>query len=295
MHLPSLSLTVSFSLFQVYNVSAKVWTTYDLDEAYVVSDLAGFAFQDRAYFCGGYNLTYFAQGTCFRLDLSTTRNATDLNITDLPPLPTPRADVASVTYGNYALVSGGFTHANNFCEPLNTTERLYFPELAWTELDHLNVGRGDKVLVTTNGDDAKTDPHIYAIGGERQIDDICTRNPNDPPKPGEETILLDDVESYNVATDEWTQIQDLPDQRFRFVAVGYGNTIYSFGGQYSFNDTCQCFPTSDEVTLYTEIAEATTNGPTGNTTSSAYATSRARWASGIITTMTWIMMTATID
>jgi hypothetical protein len=263
-----------------------------LDFAYVVSDLAGFAYQDQAYFCGGYNQTYAAQGTCFRLDVPTTLNATELNITEIPPLPTPRGDVASVTYGNYALVSGGFTDANDFCAPLDTTERLYFPELAWTELDDLLVARADKVLVQTNGDDAKTDPRIYAVGGERQIDDICTRSPDDPPRPGEETILLDAVEWYDVATDMWSQIQDLPDQRFRFVAVGYGNTIYSFGGQYSFNDTCQCFPTSDEVTLFTEIVG--TNNPTNN--SSSGATPTRLWAAAVTTmVLTWMMMIGTIE
>lgn len=266
-----------------------------MDEAYTVSDLAGFAFQDRAYFCGGYNQSYIAQGTCFRLE-PIAANTTTLTITNLPPLPTPRADISSITYGNYALITGGFTHANNFCAPLTTTERLYVPELAWTELDDLTVGRGDKLLVqtTTTTEEGETDPHIYAIGGERQLDDICTRNPDDPPLPGEETILLDDVELYDVATDEWTQIQDLPEQRFRFVGVGSGNTIYTFGGQYSFNATCQCFPTSDEVTLFTEIAEAPEN-TTYNGTSAGAARS-AMWTAGITTTLlTWMLTAATIE
>ena len=274
------------STTQVYNITAKDWTTYDLDEAYVVSDLTGFAFQDRAYFCGGYNETYFAVDTCFSMQVvaGNTTDVRTLNVTELPPMPTPRGDLSSITYGNYALVTGGFSHENNFCAPLTTTERLYIPTLTWTEepLDDLTVGRGDKVLVRLDGDDVETAPHIYALGGERQLDNICEiRGSDNPPAPGEETILLDDVERYNVTTDMWQVLPDLPAFRFRFAAVGVGNIIYTFGGQYSFNETCQCFPTSNEVTLFTEIlANDTTNGTT---------TSGSRWGKPRSTVVTmWV-------
>jgi hypothetical protein len=268
---------------QVYDISSKLWTTYDLAEPYVVSDHTGFAFGDQAFFCGGYNRTYAAVGTCFSLRIP---NATDLEIADLPPLPTPRADVASVTYGDYALVSGGVSDG---CAPRNTTERLYLPERTWTERADSLVARAGQVLVKT--DDAETDPHLYALGGARPMNPLCTRSTDDLPRS--ETTLLNAVVLYDVATDRWSRIQDLSKSRWRFVAVGYGDTIYSFGGQRSFNDTCQCFPSSDEVTLFTEIAGAPTNNATSNLTSAASPT--ILWTAGVVTTvLTWMMMMTVI-
>jgi hypothetical protein len=264
-----------------------------LKEQYVVSDHTGFAFKDRAYFCGGNNQTYGSQGTCFSLSIP---NETALDILDLPPLPTPRADIASVSYDNYAIVSGGFTDANNFCAPLTTTERLNIPELTWSTRDDLTVGRGDLVLVKTNN--GGTNLRIYAIGGKGGTDDNCARNSDNQPLPGEATVVRGDVELYDVAKELWTVVQDIPASRSRVAAVGYADTIYSFGGQHSFNATCQCFPTSDEVRLYEEIAEGTGNSnETRNNTTSGGASTSTWWVTGVtIAILTCIQrMTGTIE
>jgi Kelch motif len=162
-------------------------------------------------------------------------------------------------------VTGGFTHANSFCAPLTSSEQYNFDKQKWSVLDDLSIGRGDKVLVRVNDDTTtasdtqdddkhSTQQRIYAIGGERQIENICNVTTDDTPEPGEETVPIDDVEYYNISTNQWTVIEKyLPKFRLRFAAVGYNNTIYTFGGQYAFNKTCQCFPTSNDVILYTEL------------------------------------------
>jgi len=204
---------------------------------------------------GGYNLTYTAMPTVFAIDpVATFANSSSSNselvVVEKAPLPTARGDLSAVSIVTdagiaYALATGGFTDENGFCEPLATTEYYNFDKDTWRQAADLQVARADKALVVLGH-------RAYGIGGERQIANICVI---DKPEPGEETVPLNDVEYYNVETDEWVQLEDLERHRFRFSAVGYEDTIYSFGGQLAFNKDCQCFRASDEVTVYTEVFE----------------------------------------
>jgi len=231
-----------------------LWTTYgDLEEDFVTSDLAGFEAPDSklAYFVGGYNLAYSALSTVFAIDTVNTTESGFLSVAEKAPLPTARGDLSAVSILTregvaYALVTGGFSHENGFCEPLAATEYYNFDKGTWRAADDLKVARGDKALVVL-------EDVVYAIGGERQIANICL---GAEPEPGEETVPLQDVEYWDAATDEWVQLEDLPRHRFRFAAIGYENKIYAFGGQVAFSEDCQCFRTTDEVTVYTEVFEA---------------------------------------
>ena len=216
---------------------------------YVASDLAGFADPTGlAYFAGGYSLDYTAQSTVFSIDPTATAAAGDLVVREESSLPTARGDCSGISALTdegvaYALVTGGFTHANDFCDPLATTEYYNFESDEWSQVADMLTARGDKAL-------AALDHIVYAIGGERQIPNICLVS---TPEPGEETVPVQDVEYWDAETDEWNQIEDLPRHRFRFSAVGYNEKIYSFGGQLAFAEDCQCFRTSNEVTVYTEV------------------------------------------
>ena len=204
---------------------------------------------ELAFFVGGYNLNYTSMDTVFAINTIVTTASGDLTVTEKAPLQQGRGDLAAVSLHTddgaapYALVTGGFTDENNFCEPLNVTEYYDFNSDSWSEVDDLNAARSDKALVVLEG-------IIYVIGGERQIDNFCTI---DNPEPGEETVPLKDVEFWNSTSDEWVEIEELPSHRFRFSAVSYENKIYSFGGQLAFAEDCQCFRTSDEVIVYTEV------------------------------------------
>lgn len=234
----------------VYDIASDAWTTYeDLDAKYQVSDLAGFAGPDgKAYFAAGYDFNYTAQSTVFAIDPIATGDLNDLVMAEVASLPTPRGDLTGVTATDqdgtpYALVTGGFTHENGFCDPLATSERYDFSSDTWTDAADLLTGRGDKALVVLND-------RVFAIAGERQIANICLV---DKPEPGDGTVPIDDVEWYNSGTDEWTAIEDLTNHRFRFAAIGYEDEIFTFGGQLAYDDSCKCFKTSDEVTVYREI------------------------------------------
>ena len=60
---------------------------------------------------------------------------------------------------------------------------------------------------------------------------------------------------------QWVPFAKFVDQRFRFAAavVPVQNRIYTFGGQLPFDFTCDCFPTSDDVAVGTEVWAPATN------------------------------------
>jgi len=93
------------------------------------------------------------------------------------------------------------------------------------------VGRGDKALVRVND-------HIFAIGGETKVN--C------------ETTAVHDVEVYISRQDKWVVATEIPEETFRFVAVGKDDTddIFIFGGQEAYDATCDCHKLSKSVLKY---------------------------------------------
>lgn len=175
--------------------------------------------------------------TDFSSDTPAIEDRADMNL--------ERGDVASASADSYALIAGGFTHDNNFCEPHVEAESYSFADNVWTKIDDMTYGRGDKVLVALGNE-------IYALGGERQIEGKCELE--DLPEPGERTIVIDKVERYDVDVDEWFTLADLPTGHlFRFAGVGYKDEIYTFGGQQRYDLDCNCFKTADEITIYKEV------------------------------------------
>lgn len=245
-------------LCQVFTIATGTWTTYDdIDPQYILSDLAGFAGPDGfPYFAGGYSANYTAQTTVFAIHMDTTTNASSpiLKIVDHAPLPTARGDVSGVAVQEegsdewFALVTGGFTHVDDWCNPLETSERYDFSTQTWTATAALAIPRGDKALVVL-----ETRDRVYALGGESKLPESCDNSVN-------ASLPVNDVEWYNDAENKWSIVADLPRHRFRFAAVGYLFSIYSFGGQLALDPDCNCFKTSNEVVVYTEIFDKNSNG-----------------------------------
>lgn len=232
-------------------MTAREWNSYNFtDSNYELSDLAGFPGPDGlAYFTGGYNSSYTAQSWTFAIDPEQTKFTGTLMTVPKTNLPSPRGDCQGAYVldegFDFAIVVGGFTHENDFCDVLNTTERYDFKTDTWSDVGDLIHGRADKALVALGH-------HAYAIGGERQLSGICNVDPEDEPEPGEKTVPVDDVEYFDGAYNNWTVVRDLPAYRFRFAAVGYQDIIYTFGGQLAYDESCMCFPNSDEVIMYKE-------------------------------------------
>jgi hypothetical protein len=239
----------------VYDVSADAWTVFDtLNETYYTSDHTGFKHKNSAFFAGGYDSTYGFRDVVFAIDTEASLASGSLVIEDKAPLKIARGDISSTVdnAGTYAVVSGGFGTTNSFCAPLAEVELYDFEKDSWQFIAPMKYLRADKALVELNG-------NIIALGGERQIENMCII---DEPAPGEKTLAVDDVEVLNMETldggSEWITLQDLPANRFRFAAIGLDveNAIYTFGGQWDYDTSCQCHRTTAQVVIYdaTEIA-----------------------------------------
>jgi hypothetical protein len=274
----------------MYNIESDTWSSFsDLPEAYWSSDLTGFADNSGsyAYFVGGYTTIYAAKSSLFRIDVAESVLQNALVIEDRQDMQFARGDVASVfnDANNFAIVAGGFSDVNDFCEPLGSVEKYDVDTDVWTSLDNLLKPRSDKVLVELD------EEHVFAIGGERQIANICDLTGGDTPEPGEKTIAVDDVEILHLDLGDWESLGDLEFNRFRFAAASYkeDNKFYTFGGQTTYNDTCQCFDTTDEVVVYTENLSAINGGDTAGDTKYGDASS----ATSIRTTSLFVMLVGT--
>lgn len=248
---------------QSYDIESATWTTYPLPERYRRSDLAAIGYRNYAYFIAGYDASYSSLNTTFAIHASTT-SSTSLSLVDKAEVNIQRGDCSVVATHGKAYLTGGF--GPDFCEPLTEVEEYDVEKDTWTTIDSLHQGRGDKALVTFS--------HLlFAFGGERQIVNICSLKDEDKPKPGELTIPVDDVEMFDPFGErKWKVISDdLPFHRFRFGAVGYDSirAIYMFGGQVLHDPDCDCFRTTDEISVYSEkkVEEPKSSAPLWTTMS----------------------------
>lgn len=167
-----------------------------------------------------------------------------LVIEDNGNMSTARGDVAATVNveSGYAYVSGGFSHENDFCAPLESVERYSLPPgNAWLEVASLPTARADKAMVAWEG-------HTIAMGGEKAPDNVCETNVT--LTPAEKSVAVDDIEVLNDDDTTWQILTTLPEHRFRFAAVVYGDAIYTFGGQMEFDALCNCLKTLDEIVVY---------------------------------------------
>ena len=301
------------STVDIYNILTDTWTSHNVtDTKYLLSDNTGLVYNDRAYIFGGWNGSYIVQSTSFYIEINNDNsNQPTITFTDIADLPTPRGDISSVLYTSpiknstitpvtYALVTGGFTH-ETLCNALDTVEQYNFDTNVWISetFDTLTTARGDKVLVGTsyttvidNDVQSEYTQHlIYALGGERPIENICEAlENNETLDVGSETVPIDDIEYYNVLNNTWATFpNDIDVYRFRFSAAVDPSTkiIYTLGGQLKFNKSCTCFPTSNEIYMYTEIFDVPAAAPSVTTSAG-----RTEWTSyiSIGTTMTATVM-----
>jgi hypothetical protein len=194
---------------------------------------------------------YTAVGNTYRLDLADANptNFESMGYELLQSSSNPRGDIHAVELYGYAYVAGGITHTSLWCEGLKTTERYHMATDTWETLSDLNVGRADMAVAVLNG-------KIVSIGGETKPD-----NCKEESDPAYGSFPADHVEVLlNPAAGKdakWVPFEDFQDERFRFAAavVPAQNRLYTFGGQLPFDFTCDCFPTSDNVGVGTEVYE----------------------------------------
>lgn len=232
----------------VYDPATDDWSDLRLlPSQYQVSDNAALTYEGKLYVLGGYNAEYTAQKFLIEIDLTTQ------GIVQKDELITPRGDANAVTYQfadgkTTAYIMGGFTHANEFCAPLADAEEYDFINNEWTVIPDMNFKRGDKAVVVQDG-------RILAIGGERKEQDKCSADYLAPEgEEGSGSILVDHVEYYDPRDEEpiWKFDEALEEHRFRAAAVAVESTdsVFVFGGQSLYDNTCDCYPTSNTIFEY---------------------------------------------
>lgn len=228
----------------VYDPITKTWSTVGtLPPELQRSDQASFADGSYLYVLGGYDAAYTASDSLVRVDTSQ-----DLVWEPLDNMAEARGDVHAVAVNGHAYVTGGYTHNDKYCRPLNSTERYDYTSSTnqWTTVGPLHTGRADKALVAVRD-------HVYAVGGESKQEDSCIGD------PAEYTLALADIEVLDTtsrdAKPQWTVVvADLEERRFRFVGAPWPrtNSVYVLGGQSFYEPSCKCFATSDIISKYTE-------------------------------------------
>mmetsp|Transcript_12681 Transcript_12681/g.19086 ORF Transcript_12681/g.19086 Transcript_12681/m.19086 type:complete len:398 (+) Transcript_12681:296-1489(+) len=227
----------------VFHVITETWETVG-QLSNVTSDLAVYAKNEIIYMVGGWVADYSeASNQVTMFDTS------DLLVNDSPDaaievldsgltLTSARGDTHVAVYNDGVYVSGGF---NLECSALSSVEYLDTAASgsSFVEINGLLQGRGDKALVEMNG-------YLFAIGGE-DIDGC-----------GGSSIALDDVEVFHAnhgtpLSTQWQDLGSIPRNTFRFPAAAAPseNKIYTFGGQNHYDEDCECYRTSDLITIYT--------------------------------------------
>jgi hypothetical protein len=188
------------------------------------------------YVAGGYTAIYEALSSLNRIDTSSANST--LSFEEMAPMIEARGDITAASDGTTAYITGGFTDANGFCSPLTTGEQYNLASNTWFNLPELENERGEIVMVEMEG-------HIYAMGGERQIEGICELTGTTD--PGELTIGMEEVEVFQ--NNLWNLLDSFDNHKFRFAAVGVNGLIYAFGGQTAWDDDCECFRTTDDIQI----------------------------------------------
>lgn len=232
-----------------FNPYTNTWTTRgELPDDVVTSDLTAWTYEEYIYITGGFTSDYTSVGTTYRLNLSGDNNPTDFESMGyelMATSPHPRGDIHAVTLFGYAYMAGGLSHTSLWCEGLKTTERYHMATDTWEEIAPLPTGRADMAVAVLNN-------KIISIGGETKPEDC--QEVNDPAYgsfPADHVQVLLNP-SGNA---EWVQFAQFQDERFRFAAtvVPSQNRLYTFGGQLPYDFTCDCFPTSNNVAVGTEV------------------------------------------
>mmetsp|Transcript_25827 Transcript_25827/g.53932 ORF Transcript_25827/g.53932 Transcript_25827/m.53932 type:complete len:436 (-) Transcript_25827:133-1440(-) len=239
-----------------YDPTSDEWSTpSSLPEQYQSSDFTAFTKGTDVYLVGGYDPMYTALNQVTIADMADFDN---VSYKAGSKLGTRRGDIdVAVLENGDVYVSGGFTHENEYKEPLNSVEKYDATMKKWSNVNSLNEERGDKQLVALNG-------KVYAIGGEDKVD-VSGIPENELGDLGARSIVLDSVEVLDPTEDvhggmaEWRSLAGMPGQLFRFAASeweveGDGEEekgyIFAFGGQVAYESECECFRTTDKVMVF---------------------------------------------
>jgi hypothetical protein len=195
---------------RIYDIDTNTW----FDPAPVPpfanrSELAGADHGGLVYAVGGRGICAFSVfGVCGDLEVYDRVTNTWAS---LPPMPTPRAGLAAVTFGDRLYAIGGrtgFTPGSGLALP--TLEAYDIDSGIWIPLTPMPIPAMDVAAVAHGG-------KIYVIGGAAFPDPILP--------------LLDTVQIYNVAKNTWSLGATMPTPRANLALATCGTVILALGGR----------------------------------------------------------------
>ncbi len=149
----------------VYDEVHDEWTTFDDAEglgSYGVSDHCAFSYGPYLFIVGGYDQEYKAVKNTIMIRTIESLEEEKLNFQLRAPMNRARGGCsATTTTGDNAIVAGGFTHEDGYCEATRSVE-MYNPHHdKWKVFAHpMAYGRAKPSLLRLD------DNKIFAFGGE---------------------------------------------------------------------------------------------------------------------------------
>lgn len=192
---------------RIYDIDTNTW----FDPAPVPpfanrSELAGAAHGGLHYAVGGRGIcAVSALGVCGDLEVyDPVANAWSSRT----PMPTPRAGLAAVAFGNRIYALGGRTGATpGTGAPLDVLEAYDIDADMWIPLASMPVPVMDTAAVAHGG-------RIYVVGGADAAG-----------------VPVDTVQIYNIANDTWSLGQAMPTPRANLAVATCGAVIVATGGR----------------------------------------------------------------
>ena len=201
---------------------------------------------------GGYDENYTAKSTVFSIDTAALDPFSA--VTEHAPMMAERGDLSIAINEELgmAVVAGGYTHSDEFCDPIATSEWYSITSDAWFNASVLRYPRADMALAFVKGE-------LYGFGGERQAEGFCDLVTQ--PGPADRFVPVTEIELLDKDSGEWKVVAEMEYHRYRFSSVVTQDEIIIFGGQEAFSKLCECFATKNFVAVYRK--REPTVAPTG--------------------------------
>ncbi len=192
----------------VYDELNDAWTTLNGEALikYGVSDHCVFTRGSNMFIVGGYDHSFNAVRNTIMIDTDKSWEEQNLNIQVLALMNQARAGCGvTTTIAENALVAGGFTHEDGYCEAMASAEMYYPRENKWEIIEHdMRSGRAKSSLL-------RFGHQVYVFGGEKRgVHDLngdCHGDPyslgfyEDLHLPNRLTYPVDSVEVFDFGDD----------------------------------------------------------------------------------------------
>jgi len=190
----------------------------------------------------GANLTSRTSDTVYTL-------GSDGDWTELPPLNHPRAAGAAGVVGDQIIVAGGQDENGELVKETEVFDGESWQDNAEipTPREHLGGAADDEYFYTVGGRNLSSSENTRAVERYDPAADRWDKLPNLPTETGSfgaaiaaehlvavggeaPTEALENVQALNLKTEEWSELQALPDPVHGMGVAGIGSNVYSLGG-----------------------------------------------------------------